>query len=1042
MINIFSTNSYHSGARYIHSCLSAVDQSRLDTRHVVIVPDRCSLEAERQMLATVGGSFNIVVLTFRRLAGKILDKYQYLTKQSAIVALTSIIEDVAPSLRCYTKATNTIGFASNMYDTIAQLKYSKISPSALLADNIPRSIADKMHDIGMIYSGYTSFMQGRYIDSADKLDILCDSIQDSSYCKDSCFYLYDFDNFTAQELAILSQLMQHSKGVSVACCASHKPQDKYLYINDIYNSVVQLCNKIGVTPNIIQDSYHTNAITEHIGNSLYRYGKTDSIDNNNFVSLFEGNTVVNEVYQLACMCARHVRSGGRYRDIFVITSDINNYTNAIHTIFGQMNIPYFCDQQFCVADHVYSQLIIDYLQMCSHHAQIGYVYSVVKNPLLSYGDKVYQFVNYTTAYNINYRLDAFRLGKDNVNYDGAESVRQSLYEIYSTIDMPTSASATQYVAKIRQLIDILQLPSKVQEFANIQSQQQLSQLAGVSMQVADKVSEVLTSISDVLGDRLVTLEQMIDYLANCVSAVNISVLPTHTDSVIFANMAKSRKHDIQILAVLGANHGLLPMTHKDTQLLTDYNLSVMQSCGIGTLTNIALENKRERFSLYQLLLEPHKALHISYSCSVAGDSVLPSSFVNNLREMLTVSGDSLPLQETDHGVYSHRQALSRVLSARQALEDNQVVNDQYYHQLSDIVGQEASTYRNKVDVQNLTIERGKQLLLANSNSSITKITSLYGCPYRFYHSYGLGLRRADKAQLDANIVGDILHAVLEIYLADNSGSASADKILDKVLQDDKYKAIFSHASTAHKLRRLRTEADKMCKIVSAQLRNSSFQCYATEMQFGMGGHIPPVSVPYSDGVLHIGGKIDRVDKWGDMFVVVDYKSGSQVGYNEHGLYTGQKLQLLVYLQAVMSAKELKPAGFYYFQLHNDFDKGSQYSYVGRTLADNAVIRALDNSYEGNSALLSVKTNKNGQFSAHSHILTEQQLHGQIDYACKMISQAGNLMSSGYIAMTPDKGQCKLCDFRQICDYGDIYNHAQRTVSVGKGEQYFGGGDND
>ncbi len=1034
MINLFATNSYHSGARYIHSCLSQIDQSQLDVRHIVIVPDMCTLEAERQMLATVGGSFNIAVLTFRRLASKILPQYKYLSKQAGIVAISAIIEDMQDSLHCYTKGTKTIGFAENMYDTISQLKYCKVLPSMLLAEGLPRSVADKLHDIGLIYSGYQSFMQDRYIDSADKLDLLCQSIEDSEYCANSHFYLYDFDNLTAQELDILSQLIRHSRGVTLACTMSDRAEDKYLYSNDIYNSVLSLCRDMSITPNIIRDTFHTSAITKHIGSSLYRYQPVTPANCGDMVEVFEGNGVVNEVYQLGCMIARHIRSGGRYRDIYAITSNIDSYANAIHTVFGQLGIPYFCDQQFSLADHCYSQLLLDYLNMCSHRLQIGYVHSVVKNPLMQYGEGAYNFVNYTNSYNINYRLDAFTLGKTNVNYPVAESIRAQLWDIYQSIDMPQSGSASVFVDKVRLLISTLQLASRVVEFADSQSQGELEQLSKVSMQVADRVEEVLVSIVDVLGDRHISLDDMILYFTNGLSAVNISVLPTHSDSVIFANMAKSRKHDIQVLAVLGANQGLLPMTHKDTKLLTDYNILVMQECGMAVTPNSLTENKGERFALYQLLCEPKSSLHISYCCSVGGDSVLPSTFVGSVRDMFVVGRDRLPLSQPDHGVYSRRQALARVVSARQALKDRQIVNDSNYQQLLDMLP-EATGYGSVQDVQNMTISGGKELMIGNSHSSVSKITQLYSCPYKFYHCYGLAVKPIDKAELDASIIGDILHNVLELYLA-NGGDAG--KIFDRILTDDRYKAIFADPAVKHKLRRLREEAIKMSRVVADQLADSNFNCCATEMQFGMNEEVSPVAVPYDGGTLYLSGKIDRVDRWGDMFVVVDYKSGASVDYSDLGLYRGDKLQLLVYLQAVIAKYGWKPAGFYYFQLHNDFDKGEVYKYIGRTLADDAVIRALDKSGDGVSARFHIAKTQKGAYTAYSYIVTAEGMARQIQYAQDMIAQAGNLMAGGYIAMTPYDEDCKFCDYKDICDYGDVYTHKSRKLGKDVVKGFFGG----
>ena len=145
-ITIYKTKTMKEAAECVMDALSRVDKKRLDVLHTVIVPDRASLEAERALLKALGGSFNVQVKTFRRLAADVLPKYEYLSKQAEIMALSGIIKDCKEQLCCFTKGVETPGFAENIYETVSMMKYCRVTPNMLLAD-LPKSVKGKAQDI-------------------------------------------------------------------------------------------------------------------------------------------------------------------------------------------------------------------------------------------------------------------------------------------------------------------------------------------------------------------------------------------------------------------------------------------------------------------------------------------------------------------------------------------------------------------------------------------------------------------------------------------------------------------------------------------------------------------------------------------------------------------------------------------------------------------------------------------------------------------------------------------------------------------------------
>lgn len=1033
----------------IVQALKRVDKTNLSVMHTVIVPDRASLEMERLLLKEIGGSFNVQVLTFRRLASRILPKYEYLSKQAGIMALAGIIQDNKQQLKCYTKGVDSAGFVADMYDTISMMKYCKVRPEQLVDERLPKSIRGKVADISLLYSEYINYTKDRFIDSADKLDLLCDELPKVQSVRDGYFYLCDFDNLSAQELALVEQLMLTSRGVTVSCCVGQKATDKHLYLDDIYNGVLQVCARNGIQANIVQSpSQQTNSVIRHIGEHLYHYTTPQPIQNQNFVEIFQGETRYKEVYNLGCKVQQYVRSGGRFKDVYVVTSDVDKYSNAISTIFEQLQIPYFCDRQFALADQPYAQFVLDYLNLYRNNGKLKNVLSFVKNHLFCGNfdgqtdeTEVYKFENYCLKYNVSYHYDGFTLGLDDYYYTGANNFRQKFNNLYKAVVIPQGAKATDYVELIRKLLQMCDVVGKNTILAQRQQEEGLAELCSVTSQTVEKFEQVLIQAETIMGNRFVTLDDFTKALTAAVASVNISVIPQHNDCVVFANMAKARKHDIKFLALLGANYGLMPIVKKDCKLLTDANIQDLLSAGIDVEPQISTENKRERFSLFQLLQEPTDKLYISYTTTDGADSLTPSPFVEQLCNLLLQGDEHLtPSQAEIEDVFTPKQAVAKVILNKRKLADKQMVKMPSYTILSKRFQQQTEKYQFVKNGQNITIQGGDRLFFKSDRTSVSQLTQFFQCPYSFFIKYGLNVKPREVAKLQSNDLGTILHDVLEHYVAmadvsedDATTKQKAIDCFDRALGSDFYRALKNDPQMQGVLSQLRAEAIKMCKVVKGQLANSKFTNIKTELSFD-GENAPMVNVNYGDGEFNLNGKIDRVDGYNGHMLIIDYKSGvAASNYTEESLYNGQKMQLLVYLRAAQDFYKLRPAGFYYFNMHNNFTdvKADKiYTYKGRTLRDVDIACAIDTKLATTrkSEKLGLTITQKGEISnqTKNHITAEQFDH-QVTYATELIKRAGKLMHNGFVAVSPYGSYCTFCDYKCICDYGDVFTYEPRQV---------------
>ena len=1055
MITIYKNRTTKQAAMQIVQVLKRVDKSNLSVMHTVIVPDRASLEMERLILAEIGGSFNVQVLTFRRLASRILPKYEYLSKQAGIMALAGIIQDSKP-LACYTKGVDSPGFVADMYDTISMMKYCKISPESLESAKLPKSVSGKAKDIAKLYRGYLDYTKGRFIDSADKLDLLCDALPTVESVKNGHFYLCDFDNLSAQELALVEQLMLTSRGVAISCCVGNQHKDSSLYLNDIYTGVLKVCERNQIVANVV-DNYQVDANkhTGQIGEHLYRYTTPAPIDNDGFVEIFQAENRYKEVYNLACLVQKYVRSGGRFKDVYVVTSDVEKYTNSITNVFAQLQIPYFCDRQFALADQPYAQFVLDYLHLCRNNGRLQNVLSFVKNYLF-YGDfdgqtdesAVYKFENFCLKYNVSFRYDNFFLGAKDYYYASANAFRDKFNALYQKITFPQSAKAVVYVKTIRQLLAEWDVDNKNAIFASRQLERGYSAEANVTKQSVEKLEQVLTQAETILGERYLTLEEFTKVLTATVASVKISVIPQHNDCVVFANMAKARKHDIKFLALLGANYGVMPIVKKDCKLLTDANIQALEDANLHVEPQIATENKRERFSLFQLLLEPTDKLYVSYPVTDGTDSLTPSPFVEQLCNLFCDGVDKngqpivvTPTEEEIEEVFTEKQAIAKVVLNKRKQTDKQMVKMPSFNVLSNVYADQAQRYQFAKNGQNLTIEQGDKLFFKSSRTSVSQLTQFFECPYNFFLCYGLNAKPRDLAQLKSSDSGTILHDVLEHYVkqidvdeTDEVTKQKANVHFDNALSNDVYRALKNDPRMRGRLDQLRDEAVTMCNVIKKQFAKSKFRNIQTELSFD-GKNAPMVQVDYGQGVFNLNGKIDRIDAFGEHMIIIDYKSGETAAdYNEKGLYHGAKLQLLVYLRAAQDSYNYRPAGFYYFVMHNDFaDVGADkvYGYKGRTLSDVTIASAIDTDLQttGSSEMLNLKLTKKGELDKKttSHITAEQMDH-QVAYAMELIKRAGNLMHKGYVAVSPfGKHPCSYCDYKSICDFGDVFAYGEREV---------------
>ena len=240
-ISIIAGKCSEDNNRRIFEILKNRDKSK---NHIIIAPDRSLFSIERRLFEELNEScfFDVSVMSFSKLSKKLLcfqnDK-NILTKQSGVALVKKLLTENKDKLFTFGKATNFIGFASNLFETICLFKSCNISCDDVYVSDSKSYSNLKQKDIKLIYTEYEKFLQEKYTDSFNQLKLFADLI-DRDFCENTCFYFVEFDDFTALMYLIMSKLARFSDSFFVTCTYGKENNNSNIFSNKVYYDLIDL----------------------------------------------------------------------------------------------------------------------------------------------------------------------------------------------------------------------------------------------------------------------------------------------------------------------------------------------------------------------------------------------------------------------------------------------------------------------------------------------------------------------------------------------------------------------------------------------------------------------------------------------------------------------------------------------------------------------------------------------------------------------------------------------------------------------------------
>lgn len=1038
----------------LHAIANDVSNER--GNRILLVPELITHDTERRLAACAGYTCSrfAEVLSFTRLVNRVsewisLGPEECLDNGGRVVAMAAATRMLHSKLKAYASLETKPEFLTGLVDAVDEFKRCCITAEDLLRASKASegSFAQKLEELSYILETYDSICLRGKRDPRDQMTWLLEQLEDSDFAENHVFYIDGFPDFTRQNMAIVSHLMENSPEVIITMNCD-KPGSKRLAFEKAGDTMMQLiktANDLGVETQVI----HVPGRQIHLAymQSHLFQGSIDPVYyEDDVLQVYRTETVYQECLSAAQKIQDLVKAGYRYRDICVVCADMESYRNTVEMVLRRCKIPVYQSGTDDILEKSVIYTVLSALDVAlggfEQKDVLRYLRSMLSPVEPDLCDKL---ENYSIMWSIsgNQWKEVWTkhpVGLGEVWNDAALNELQHLDNARRTALEPLISLQKRF----RGAVNLKQQVQAVYTFLEeIQLAPRLSHLAGrLDRENDNRNAQILNQLWDIL---LTALEQMYDVLGDTVweedafcrvfrlllGQYDVGTIPPVLDAVIFGPVSAMRCQQSKHLIVLGALEGNLPAYTGSAGVLTDTERVSLRNLGVP-LTGGAMEGLQAEFAeIYGVFCGAES------SVSVFCPSGQPSFVYRRLLEMAgreSVMDTRFTLAQTDAteaAAYLTRYDGHSYANALGIEEEYAITLSHRDHNLGNI------------SKENVALLYGDRL-----NLSASQIDRQAECRLSYFLKYGMRAKERKPITVDPAEFGTYVHAVLELTVKRimELGGFSNVSVEDALTIADEYAKIYADEHFGqldsqrmdYLFRRNSLELSVVVRELWNEMRESSFLPVAFELAFGKEGDMDAIQIPARNMQAQLLGVVDRVDLWQsngrNYFRVVDYKTGRK-DFDYCDVFNGIGLQMLLYLFALenegaeLIGDDAVPAGVQYFPARAPLvsadgsiteDEAEQlhlkgWKRKGLLLCDEDVLHAMEPADKPVRLCFSRK--KDGSISGD--LADRQQFRLLKSYVFALLGNLVDTIASGCVEANPytrgsSHNACTFCPYSAVC----------------------------
>ncbi len=1017
---------------------------------IVFAEDKITLSLELEIASALGGGFfNADVTTFKRyLSGK-NSSAKVLSKESSVMLVRKIITDLSGRFGCFKNSINSPNMALVLYELISQLASAKVSPKDLKnllndGQGLTEALLSKIKDVQFVYEEYEKRVQeaGVY-DSNDYLSLMPEICRRDSDIKGSAVVLAGFQSVTRQRYDVFTALYEVAD--SFHAVIPYDPNCE-LYTGETYQKLLKIEPNAKVTNCSESSLKEVEFIKRNLFNPLgddFEPMQTDR------VSLYQASDVFDEAEWLSKDILNEVRRGARFKDVAVAVGSLQDGLSAISRAFEDYNIPFFVEKTTALSEHPVCDFIVSFLDFSRRGLNAKDFVKITSSAIFIPDKKISdKLLNYVYKNTITRKAFKVPFSVENENLEKFESIRKFVMECENLLSK--SRTVKDFVYAVKYVLGNSNAYENLERLSVSLKDFNYHILADYNDKVFEKINALLDEMNFVLGETYISALEFKNLFLSGAVGTSVSSIPIQSDAVYVGECKDVKIKSAKTLYAVCLN-GDVPFTESDTALLSDGDLSVLDGFDLIVEPKIKSVNDREKENVLVSLCSFTEKLKLSYSTEKQdGSKNFKSDAIKSLSQMFSLTpktrytiDENSRLTDLSSGFANETTSLMEIARSYLGYNKNEkTALDKIasFYKATELLNSEDLKEKANLLLTNnkptKSINEGDNLSVYGGEISASVLETYFSCPYKNYASNVLRLTESPELEVKVNETGTLLHKVNELYsnginsVSDKiSSDALVSKIFDGLKEDKDFKKYTATPKTKAVLDRLLKESKRVCYNIYSSLEKSSFKTVSQEARFGKGADISAIELPVKEGQAFVKGVVDRVDRYGDYVRIIDYKSG-RIYDSEESFYTGNKIQLYLYMNAFVNDK-IKPAGAYYYPVKDEYSSnGENFVMLGKTVGEKEILTATDGDiYSGEpSKIVKVRMKADGTPYKYSAVLSSDDMQKFLKYSKLLSANCVDEIRKGYIAPSPYDKACDYCKYKGMCGFTESEGGRFRKVS--------------
>lgn len=1042
---------------------------------LLLVPESGSHQAERRLLSVCGnrGGAYATVTTFSKLTEDVLAetgcRTETLDPGGRVLTMHRALSQVQSALQYYRRAPRP-QLVEKLVEVSSELMACGITPRQLLECE---SLSPKIRDIGLIYAQYDAICKAGSLDPAARVELATKRLESSGLVSGVHLFVDGFEGFTKQKYDLLEELLRCSAHMTVALQLG---ADKTLYTEQrqTMERLQRMAQRRGIPVEITPCTpveRNRPAGLEGLAEELFdfRAQPRQQADGLHLYTLPDPQA---ECELAAALLRQKALSGVRCREMAVVCGDVESYGPWLSAAFEKYDLPLYLSQKTDLLQKPALKAALGGLQALEEGLEHPAVLDWLRCGVGGFSrDALDRLENYCFRWNIRggkwlQPFTAPTCGYEKPAADEAEklaAIEQTRGQIAAFLaplqqNLQACRHGADYAAVLAEHLEEIGLETLLDNRCKALQQSGRGRESAETAQLYSILLGALEQFSAVMAGIPMDRREFFKLLQLTLRQYDVSAIPPSLDSVQAVTFERLAAMPVRHMVIVGGREGLFPPEKASLSLLSEPERVSLETMGIE-LTQSALERVwQQQCALCRAVSVPNDGLTVTCPRRLADGTPASPGFaflrLGFLRGTEAQSGEGLldTLRLT-----APKPLFSLACTAAEnggqgaaAAAFREVCRDGGQKAFLEGLRHYAAAPRGPVgDPQLVKALYGGQIRL-----TATRMDRVSSCRMSHFLQYGLKLKPRREARFGAPEIGTFLHYVVEHSIPDLckdetvKPEALAAKYVNEYLEhhlpkgqvEARWKALFRQAGHM---------ACRVVKNVWEEIQSGDFRPVCFELEFGKGGHLPPLELQEGSVTLTVGGKIDRVDGYvrGDTLYlkVVDYKTGTKQFHLSDLLY-GLNLQMFLYLMMLQQADlqkvlkacgndaaRIQPAGALYVPAKDPFvsfqpgddpelvqkalDK--ELRRIGLVLDDSDLLEAMESG--GTFRFLPVERKKGGDFTAASCVASAAQMGRLLRKTEDCLRRIARQIAEGDIEATPyrtgrEDTPCRFCDYKEACHF--------------------------